>query len=96
MVIARDITERKHSEALQKIAFSQIERNIQEFANLVDQIRNPLAVIQGSLEVDITNYKEMILKNIEHIYSITSEISDRWMESEQFVYALKEQFLAKK
>ncbi|MCG3219969.1 MAG: PAS domain S-box protein, partial [Candidatus Heimdallarchaeota archaeon] len=93
MAIARDISERKQSETIQRMAYSQIERNIQELANLVDGIRNPLAVIQGCIEVKYPGYDDVISKQLDLISSTTNEISDRWLESEQFRNILREQFI---
>ncbi len=93
MAIARDISERKQSETIQRMAYSQIERNIQELSNLVDGIRNPLAVIQGCIEVKYPGYDDVISKQVDMISSTTNEISDRWLESEQFRNILREQLI---
>ena len=93
MAIARDISERKQSETIQRMAYSQIERNIQELSNLVDGIRNPLAVIQGCIEVKYPGYDDVISKQVDLISSTTNEISDRWLESEQFRNILREQLI---
>ncbi len=93
MSIIRDITERKKAEAIQREAYSQLDKNIQDFAFLVDGIRNPLAVIQGSIDTKLHNFKEMIEQQIDIVSSITDQISDRWLESEQFRNILQKQLL---
>ena len=63
------------------------------FANLVDKIRNPLAIIVGAAEVEKTAYSDKIIENAEKISEITELMSTSWDESEKFRQILHEQLL---
>ncbi len=51
MLIVMDITERILTEQMRRETYSQIEKNIEQFAVLGDHIRNPLQVIVGYAEM---------------------------------------------
>lgn len=66
------------------IAFEQIEKNIEQFAILVDQIRNPLAAISLITELEIHGKaKEKILEQIRRIDALISMLDKGWLESEK-------------
>ncbi|MHA1854073.1 MAG: HAMP domain-containing protein [Candidatus Heimdallarchaeaceae archaeon] len=65
-------------------AFKQINKNIIGFSLVTDQIRNPLSVILGLIELqeDIKN-RETILKEIEKIQVILARLDKEWQLSEE-------------
>ncbi len=71
-------------EKMRERALMQIDRNIEQFAILVDKIRNPLAVITGIVEMrcdDETRGK--IFEAVNKIESIIVELEKGWLESEE-------------
>lgn len=81
--IARDITERKISEEVEREAFSQIEKNIVQLSILNDHIRNPLAVIVGLAGMEEGPVMEKILEQCRTIDRIITELDMAWLESEK-------------
>lgn len=80
--VVRDITERKEMELMKAEAFAQIDRNIEQFATLGDEIRNPLAVIVGiaDLHCDDEN-AEKIFEQAGIIDRIITRLDKGWIES---------------
>ncbi len=74
------------------VAYRELEKNIENFAMLVDGIRNPLAVIMGIVEIKIMDYevRNKIIREIEKIEEITNIIDERWRKSEYLRKFLKE------
>ncbi len=74
-----------------KKAYSQIERNIEEFAILVDQIRNPLSAIAGIAELKISEdeIKKTILDAVERIDEVVRRLDRGWLDSEKVRMFLK-------
>ncbi|WP_290623331.1 PAS domain S-box protein [Archaeoglobus sp. UBA231] len=66
------------------LAYTQIERNIEQFAILVDQIRNPLAAASLIAEVEIEDEKtkEKILFQLKRIEEVIKKLDRGWLESE--------------
>lgn len=79
--IARDITERKEIENLKIDTIRKMERNMEQFATLNDQLRNPLQVIVGQVLLGPDCKDEVILGQVEEINNIVREIDQGWMES---------------
>jgi signal transduction protein with GAF and PtsI domain len=63
----------------------RIEKNIEEFAILVDHIKNPLAIISGIAELEIENEKvrETIHNAVRKIEDVVSRLDKGWLESEE-------------
>ncbi len=78
-------------EISKNVAYRELEKNIEEFATLVDGIRNPLAVIMGIAEAMIENEetRRKIIEQIEKIEKITYRIDERWTKSEHLRNFLK-------
>jgi PAS domain S-box-containing protein len=76
---------------LKRKAFEQIERNIEQFAILVDQIRNPLAAIVGLAELKIDNgdVAEKIIEQARRIENLANWLEKGWLESEEVREFLK-------
>ncbi|HOF95652.1 MAG TPA: PAS domain S-box protein [Methanoculleus sp.] len=80
--VGRDITERKQNEQLRRQAFSQIERNIEQFAVLGDHIRQPLQVTLGRAElIDDTETAAVIREQVERINDYIRQLDRGWVES---------------
>ncbi len=60
----------------------QIEKNIEQFAILVDKIRNPLAVITGYADLFGNMEKDKILEQVRKIEEIIEQLEVGWLESE--------------
>ncbi|MBO8180039.1 MAG: PAS domain S-box protein [Archaeoglobus sp.] len=60
----------------------QIEKNIEQFAILIDKIRNPLAVITGYADLFASREKDKILEQVRKIEEIIEQLEVGWLESE--------------
>jgi len=69
---------------MKKKACEQIEKNIEQFAILVDRIRNPLAAAQGFVEIFVENEgaKKKIKEQLDRIVELVEELERGWVESE--------------
>ncbi|MCG3256903.1 MAG: PAS domain S-box protein [Candidatus Heimdallarchaeota archaeon] len=83
LVTARDITDRKRDEELRRQAYDQIAQNIEDFAELVDRIRNPLMGVIGYAELSETLHSTIIIEEARKIEEITQKISDSYLETEK-------------
>ena len=83
IIVARDITDRRVYESMRQEAFEQIDRNMEQFAILNDEIRNPLQVILGFILIDECVHEEQILGQIEEIDHIITELDRGWIASEK-------------
>jgi PAS domain S-box-containing protein len=81
--VVRDITERKIMEEVEKKAFGQIERNIDQLAILGDHIRNPLAVIIGFADLMESPTGKKIVEQARIIDQIITQLDMQWIESEK-------------
>jgi|GEM_PF-1679490 PAS domain S-box-containing protein len=78
-------------EEQKRVAYEQIEKNIEQFAILVDRIRNPLSVIIGYTELkeemkekmDDDRIFEIIAHNAKEIERIVQQLDKGWIESEK-------------
>jgi hypothetical protein len=83
LLCARDIRAKKIHEALIKQAFTQIEKNIEYFSILNDQIRNPLTILLTlSSDLDKDRYNEFE-KHIHRIDEIVDQLDKGLIESEK-------------
>ncbi len=89
--VVRDITERKRDEELRNQAYTQIAQNIEDFAELVDRIRNPLMGVMGYAELSESLHSEIIIEEAKKIEEITKKISESYLETEQVRKIIKEQ-----
>ena len=93
LITARDITERRRDEALKIMAYTQIEQNIEDFADLVDRIRNPLMSLMGYAELAESIHSDIMVEEARKIEEITKKISDSYLETEQFRKILREHLI---
>jgi len=80
---ARNISERKMMEEMKRRAYEQIDRNTEQFATLVDHIRNPLSVIVGLAELRDDETARRILAQTERIEHILKQLDEGWVQSEK-------------
>jgi PAS domain S-box-containing protein len=79
-----DITDRKDvDDHLKRAGISQIEQNMEQFQTLNDQIRNPLQVIIGFIDLDCARFTPRIKDQIKIIDTIISRLDQGWVESEK-------------
>ncbi len=83
LLSARDISERKMMEELKKKAFTQIDKNIEQFAILNDQIRNPLTLLMIYAEEMDSPDEEKILEQITRIDQLVDKLDKGLLESEK-------------
>ncbi|QYZ79336.1 PAS domain S-box protein [Methanofollis formosanus] len=82
--VVRDVTERREMEQAREEAYTQIERNILQFAALGDEIRNPLSVIVGLADLNCTEEDaERIFEQARIIDAIIDRLDQGWIESEK-------------
>ncbi len=82
ITVSRDITAQREVEDLKAKAYSQVERNMEQFALLADHIRNPLQAIMGHAElINDADATEKIRQQIQRINGIIDQLDDRWAES---------------
>ncbi|MDD1677475.1 MAG: PAS domain S-box protein, partial [Methanomicrobiales archaeon] len=89
---ARDITEKKEAELLKKKAFQQIEKNIEQFQILNDQLRNPLAVIIGLSDLQDSEAARQILQQAWQINEIITKLDKGCLESDKVRAYLRKQY----
>ena len=80
-----DITERKR-------LISQIEKNLAELAILNDGIRNPLSVISVVADLYLPDHSEMVLKEVDRIDNMITQLDRRWIESEKILNFLQRHY----
>ncbi|MEA2033999.1 MAG: transporter substrate-binding domain-containing protein [Euryarchaeota archaeon] len=81
--LARDISEEKESRRREGDALKQIEENISQLAILNDEIRNPLTVIIGAVDMEMENSADIILKQADEINKLIRKLDQGWLESEK-------------
>jgi len=82
ITVSRDITAQREVEDLKSKAYSQVERNMEQFALLADHIRNPLQAIMGRAElIDDPVTTEKIRQQVQRINGIIDQLDGRWAES---------------
>ena len=82
LIVMTDITGRKVAEEMQREAFNQIEENMYRLSILNDQIRNPLAVIMGLVDLEPGPHADQILHQIKEINRIITLLDLGVLESE--------------
>ena len=92
LAIARDITERREIDRLKMEAFAQIEKNMQQFAILNDQIRNPLQGIIGIADLMQNEFSEKIIKLARIINGIIHKLDLGYIESEKIQEFLRKYY----
>ncbi len=81
--IMRNITLQKKIEAEKKIAYQQIEKNIEQFAILGDHLRNPMQVIVGLADLEGGELFRKIHFQAVEIDKTINQLDKGWIESEK-------------
>lgn len=90
VLLAIDITSTKRDEEMKRISYERLEANIQQFATVVDNIRNPLSsvVLLAETSADQNAAKE-ILKQCDDIEEVIAKLDAGWNDSEEIRNFLK-------
>lgn len=79
--VGRDISELAEAKKQHEEALIQIENNLNQFAILNDEIRNPLAIIVGTADFLGSEESEIIIKQADIINGLVAELDIKWLES---------------
>ncbi|TAJ44678.1 CHASE4 domain-containing protein [Methanofollis fontis] len=90
--VVRDITAEKSLDHLKAEAFSQIEENLEQFAILNDEIRNPLQVIQATVELNGYATSDLIKTQVRIINDLVDRLDRGYVESEKVRDFLKKHY----
>ncbi len=88
-LIIHDITDHLLEEKIRRDAYSQIERNIERYATLIDEIRNPAFVIIELASRREDEVSSKIVQQAERIESMVRQLDEGWLESEKVRDLLK-------
>jgi PAS domain S-box-containing protein len=81
---SHDVTERKQfEEQMRDEGIAQIEKNMEQFQILNDQIRNPLQAILGYLQLGDPVYLPKIIQQVRDIDNLVAKLDKGWVESEK-------------
>jgi len=89
-----DNSESKLTGIVKRRALEQIEKNIEQFAILNDQIRNPLAVIVGLSSLAPGEITDKILHQAKEIDKIVTRLDRGWIESDNVREFIKKYYKA--
>ncbi|WP_048149695.1 PAS domain S-box protein [Methanolacinia paynteri] len=90
--IAVDITENRRLEAENRTALNQIENNVSKMYILNDQIRNPLAIILGQIEINQSTSRQIICEQVIQINDIISQLDRDSIESTKIIDYLRKHY----
>jgi PAS domain S-box-containing protein len=84
MLIGRDITFwiQVHTE-MEREGIVQIEKNMEQFQILNDQIRNPLTMILSYASMDEYVHRDKIIEAVQKIDNLVTRLDKGWIESEK-------------
>lgn len=83
LTIIRDITRARMMEEEKRLAYEQIEKNIEQFAILGDHLRNPVQVIVGLADLEGDPLAAKIHLQTEEIDRTITQLDRGWIESEK-------------
>ena len=88
--LAIDITKNKRDEEMKRRSYEQLESNIEQFATVIDNIRNPLSSVV--LLADVSDDKktaDQIIQQCDDIEEVISKLDEGWAKSEDIRNFLK-------
>ncbi|HQB99067.1 MAG TPA: PAS domain S-box protein [Methanospirillum sp.] len=89
----RDITEEKRLSQENEAALAQIQKNMAQLAILNDEMRNPLTIIMGHVEMNMDEEQtQFIFEQIQRIDDIVTNLDIRWMKSEKVLNAMRKYY----
>jgi sensor histidine kinase regulating citrate/malate metabolism len=68
---------------VQKAGLSRIEENMEKFQILNDQIRNPLQVLLGLVDLDESPFKSRYMDQIYEVDQVIRDFDEAWIRSEK-------------
>jgi len=84
LLICRDVTLQVEFEnELKKVGLARIEENMEQFQILNDQIRNPLQVLAGLVDLEESPLKQRYLEQIKAIDKVIQDFDAAWVQSEK-------------
>jgi two-component system, response regulator PdtaR len=84
MIFMHDVTDQvRLEERMAKEGIIQLEKNMEQFLYLNDEIRNPLQVITGLTLLGEGEYQHKILEQAEKIDSLVSKLDMGWVETDK-------------
>lgn len=84
LLIIRDVTLQMEFEMeVRKAGLSRIEENMEKFQILNDQIRNPLQVLTGLVDLEESPQKSRFMEQIETIDQVIHDFDEAWVRSEK-------------
>ncbi len=90
--IIRDITLNSVLDEIRKDVLYQINRNMEQFAILNDEIRNPLQALSGTVELKNPSLADEIQPYINEINMIVRRLDIGWLESEKVRSMIKRHY----
>lgn len=84
LLIIRDVTLQVELEMeVRRAGLSRIEDNMEKFQILNDQIRNPLQVLTGLVDLDESPFKSRYIEQIKTIDQVVRDFDEAWIRSEK-------------
>lgn len=81
LIVARDVAEERRREQEQVDSLRQIQKNMEQFQILNDQIRNPVQVIIGLADMEGGDVGGRIIRQAYEIDEIVRQLDAGWLES---------------
>jgi PAS domain S-box-containing protein len=91
-IVARDITLQRSMQDEQARAIARIDQTMVQLATLNDEIRNPLTIISGLVDIHEFNQADAILGQIKKIDAIIDRLDKGYLDSEKVRNYLKKYF----
>ncbi|WNY29313.1 hypothetical protein MmiEs2_15390 [Methanimicrococcus stummii] len=90
VLLAVDITRKKRDEEMIRMSYERLEENIQQFATVIDNIRNPLSsvVLLSEISSDQETAKKIIIQ-CDDIEEVIAQLDEGWANSEEIRNFLK-------
>ncbi|MHA1881114.1 MAG: hypothetical protein ACTSYG_12040, partial [Candidatus Heimdallarchaeota archaeon] len=81
VISMQDITDKVILEQVKEMSYQQLEMNIEQFAILIDSIRNPISVIMGLTDIEENEITAQIAEQAKLIDETLQQLDRRWLES---------------
>ncbi|MDV0445798.1 hypothetical protein MmiAt1_13940 [Methanimicrococcus sp. At1] len=90
VLLAIDITVSKLDEEMKRISYERLENNIEQFATVIDNIRNPLSIVVLSAETSSDQEtSKKIIAECDEIEEVIAKLDEGWANSEEIRNFLK-------
>ncbi|MBZ3936326.1 PAS domain-containing protein [Methanimicrococcus blatticola] len=90
VLLAIDITETKRDEEMKRVSYERLEANIEQFATVIDNIRNPLSSVFLLAETSYDHMAaEKIIEQCNEIEEVIAKLDEGWANSEEIRNFLK-------